>query len=73
MKRLRISDTLSLPAEAITESLDRERLAEETDYSPTSSGYANALGQLRTLGLVIGSNHEAMRLCADLAAAGGAS
>lgn len=43
--------TLAYPAQ-----VDRAELAERTGYSPTSGGFAGALAELRTLGLVDGFN-----------------
>lgn len=38
--------------EAYPSPIEREQLAEHADQSPTSSGYANNLGSLRSLGLI---------------------
>jgi hypothetical protein len=45
---------LGVVIEAWPASLTREEVAERSDYSPTSSGFANALSKLRTLELISG-------------------
>jgi DNA helicase HerA-like ATPase len=41
-------------AAAYPDELSKEELAERTGYSLTSSSFGNALGKLRSLGLVVG-------------------
>lgn len=47
-------------------SLGKEDLAAKTGYAPDGGGFGNALGKLRTLGLIDGQNRGGIRASGDL-------